>query len=206
LLPALLVTAYFLGGYVLFVVRCAVWGTPRDPEMEARGGSILVGPHLRNGFVWVTQPIWRLVVASGASPTTITGIAAALGGAAGVAVAFGRFALGGWMFLFSGILDAMDGRLARARGQVTKAGGLIDSVLDRYVDGAMLVGLGWYYRGTWVLPVALVALVGSQRVPYVRARSEALGVPVRTGVMQRAERLLFLGTAVALKMCRRMPS
>jgi phosphatidylglycerophosphate synthase len=198
LLPAIVVSAYFLLGYVAYNVRCLVWGVPREYEKDARGRTALVGYHLRVYFFWVINPLWRVLLASGLSANAVTGLAATLGVGAAIAAAFGRFALAGWLFIFSGILDAMDGRLARARNQVSPTGAAIDSILDRYIDSLMLVGLGLYYRNTWVVVAVFLALVGTSVVPYVRAKSEALGFPIRDGLMQRTERIMYLGSAVAL--------
>lgn len=198
LLPALIVSAYFLVGYVAYNIRCLVWGVPRNYEKDARGRTALVGYHLRFYFFWVINPLWRVLLASGLSANAVTGIAATLGFGAAASAAFGRFALAGWLFIFSGILDAMDGRLARARNQVTPVGAAIDSILDRYTDSLMLVGLGIYYRHSWVVLPTFLSLVGTSVVPYVRAKSEALGFPVRDGLMQRTERIMYLGSTVAL--------
>ncbi|HET6280141.1 MAG TPA: CDP-alcohol phosphatidyltransferase family protein [Polyangia bacterium] len=198
LLPAVLVVLYFVIGMLAFSLRSLLWGMPRDGEMEARGRSVLVGTYLRNYIVWVMRPLWLLVLSSGVSANTVTGLAALLGMGSGVAVALGHFALGGWLFLFSGILDVMDGRLARARGQVSPIGVAFDSVLDRYTDAAILLGLAWYFRTTWVLLPVLAAILGTSLVPYVRAKAESLGVSLKDGLMQRAERILYLGGAVAL--------
>jgi phosphatidylglycerophosphate synthase/putative flippase GtrA len=196
--PAILVAAYFLIGLLVFSVRCAVKGVTVDAETEKRGRSLLVGFTLRYYFFWLMRPLGRAVVRSGVPANAITTLAALFGLGAGVAVAAGRFALGGWLFLFSGILDTLDGRVARARGEVTAAGSALDSVLDRYTDAAILVGLGWYYRDSWVLLAVLLALVGGSLVPYVRAKGESLGIPLRGGVMQRLERVLFLGIPTAM--------
>lgn len=196
-LPAILVGLYFFGGFFLFTLRSLLRGVPRDPEMEARGDSMLVGSYLRNFFVWVVRPLWLLVLGSGLSANALTTIAAAIGLASGVAVGLGSFALGGWLLLLSGILDALDGRLARARGQVTLAGSALDSVLDRYVDAAILAGLAWYFRETWVLLPILAAIMGTSLVSYVRAKADSLGVPMRDGLMQRPERILYLGGTIA---------
>jgi len=56
----------------------------RDREIEARGESVLVSFYFRNYFIWVVQPFWRLVLASGLPPNAVTGIAAGLGAASGV--------------------------------------------------------------------------------------------------------------------------
>lgn len=196
--PAILVAAYFLGGLLVFTLRCAVKGVPVDAETEKRGKSLLVGFYLRYYFFWLMRPLGNAVARSGVPANAITTLAALLGLGSGVAVAAGRFALGGWLFLFSGILDTLDGRVARARGEVTAAGSALDSVLDRYTDAAILVGLGWYYRDSWVLLPVLLALVGGSLVPYVRAKGESLGIPLRGGVMQRLERVLFLGVTTAV--------
>ncbi len=196
--PAILATAFFLLGIPIFALRCALRGMPRDQETEKRGKSLLVGFFLRHYYFWLTGPAARLLLKSGLPANAVTALAGLFGIAAGVAVAGGRFALGGWLFLFAGMLDAADGRIARARGESSPAGSALDSVLDRYTDSAILVGLGWYYRDTWVLRPVLFALVGTSLVPYVRAKAESFGVPLRGGVMQRLERVLFLGAGTAL--------
>jgi phosphatidylglycerophosphate synthase len=196
--PATLIAAYFVGGFVVFCVRSLLWGVPRDPEIESRGRSVLVGYFLRNYIVWLMRPLWRLLLASGVSANAVTTVAALLGLSAGVAVALGLFALGGWLFILSGLLDLMDGRLARARHQVTATGMAIDSILDRYTDYAVLIGLAWYYRESWVLLPVLAAMMGTSLVPYVRAKAESMGIPLRDGLMQRAERILYLGAPIAL--------
>lgn len=198
LAPAILACAYFLGGLLLFCVRCAFKGIPRDEETLKRGSTVLVGFFLRHYFFWVIQPLWALLLRSGLPANALSMLSGLLGISAGVALAAGRFALGGWLFLAAGILDVMDGRIARTRKEANPAGAALDSVLDRYVDSAMLMGLAWYYRDTWVLLPALMALLGSSLVPYVRAKGEGLGVSVRDGAMQRLERVLFLGVGTAL--------
>jgi phosphatidylglycerophosphate synthase len=197
LMPAVLAFGYFFAGYAAYVVRSLLRGALPTKEAEARGESVLVGRHLRDYFVWVTSPLWRLLVATGIGANTVTAIGAAVGVSAGLAAAWGKFALAGWLFLGSGILDAMDGRLARYHGRETSAGAAFDSVLDRYVDFAMLAGLAWYYRDSWVLAFVLLALLGTSVVPYVRVKSEALRAPIVGGLMQRPERLLYLGGPVA---------
>lgn len=198
LAPAAVVTLYWLIGFVVFSVRSAIWGVRHDRELEARGKSILIGNYLKSFFSWIIRPLWRLVLASGISPNGITLVAMLLGGAAGASVAAGRFALGGWLFLLSGILDTLDGRLAREQKRVTPAGAAFDSLLDRYADGAMLIGLAFYFRGSWALVPALAAIFGTSMVPYVRAKAESFGIAMKDGLMQRPERVLTLGLAVIL--------
>lgn len=196
--PALILLAVVVLGLIPFAIRCKLKGMPVDHETTARGRSLLVGFFLRHYFFWLTKPLMALFLRSGIPANAVTLLSVLLGISAGVAVAAGRFSLGGWVFLLSGMLDALDGRLARVRGEASPAGSALDSVLDRVSDSAILVGLGWYYRDGWVLFPVLLALVGTSLVPYVRAKGESLGVPLRGGIMQRLERVLFLGGAVAL--------
>lgn len=198
LAPAIIACAYFIGGLLVFCIRCAFKGIPRDEETLKRGSNGLVGFFLRHYFFWIIQPLWAVILRSGLPANALSMLSGLLGISSGVAVAAGRFALGGWLFLFAGILDVMDGRIARTRKEANPAGAALDSVLDRYVDSAMLMGLAWYYRDTWVLLPALMALLGSSLVPYVRAKGEGLGVNVRDGAMQRLERVLFMGAGTAL--------
>jgi phosphatidylglycerophosphate synthase len=196
LAPAGVVTLYFVIGLIVFSVRSAIWGVKRDRDIEASGRSLLIGPYLRNYFSWLIRPLWWLVLASGISPNGVTVVATLAGCASGAAVALGRFALGGWLFILSGILDTLDGKLARVRHSATPAGAAFDSLLDRYADGAVLFGLAIYFRNSWALIPALAALFGTSMVPYVRAKAESFGVPMKEGLMQRPERVFTLGVAV----------
>ena len=108
----------------------------------------------------------------------------------------GQFSLGGWLYLCSGACDFLDGRLARITGKSSASGAALDSILDRYSEAAMLIGLAWYYRESWVLLPVLAFLAGSFLVPYVRARGEGLGLHLKVGLMQRPERVVVLGVAV----------
>ncbi len=197
--PALIICAYFIVGFLIYLVRCAIKGPFRDNELESRHASFMAGVWFRLYLGWLMQPLWRLVLRSGVPPTAITTLSVLLSLASGISLAAGRFALGGWLYIFSGFCDVIDGRLARTTGKVSKAGGALDAILDRYSDSFVLGGLAWYYRDSWVLAAALIALIGSSLVPYIRARGEALGVVVKdVGVMQRAERILYIGVGCAL--------
>lgn len=199
LLPAIIVFGTVVLAFVAYCLRCAIWGRPERWAPEASRHSGMLGQHLRIFFFWMVNPFWRLLLRTGISANGVTALAALAGVGAAVAVAGGRFSIGGWLFLLSGVLDALDGRVARERNTVSPAGAAIDSILDRYCDALMLIGLGIYYATMpWALLAVLLALMGTSLVPYVRAKSEALGHPVRDGAMQRPERVFYLGTSVAL--------
>lgn len=93
--------------------------------------------------------------------------------------------------LISGFCDALDGALARLYGETTTFGGFLDSLLDRYADSSIYLGLavGGLCDTSW----GIIALVGSLLVSYARARSEAAGVKMETvGIAERAERILMI--------------
>lgn len=95
------------------------------------------------------------------------------------------------LILVSGLLDAVDGVLARATGRSSALGGFLDSISDRYSDTVVLsaIVLGGLCHPFW----GLAAVVGSLMVSYARARAEASGVGMAAvGLAERAERILFL--------------
>jgi len=108
------------------------------------------------------------------------------------------------LLLASGFLDALDGVLARVYGQVTQFGGFLDSLLDRYADALVLVGItvGWLATDSplWLL-AGLAAVTGSLLVSYSRARAEAAGVRMEgVGLAERAERIIILVFASLLNL------
>jgi phosphatidylglycerophosphate synthase/putative flippase GtrA len=197
--PALAIVAYVLVGLLVYAIRNSVRGNFHDEEMDTRGVGGLTGARARHFFAWLMRPFWKTVVAAEIPPNAITTLSAGLAFSAGIAVAAGRFALGGWLYVTAGALDFLDGRVARVAGRTSLSGAALDSIVDRYCESAVLVGLAWYYRQSWVLFACLLALTGSLLVPYVRARGEALGATMKdVGFMQRPERIVVLGATVAL--------
>lgn len=99
--------------------------------------------------------------------------------------------LAGALILLSGLIDAIDGVLARSTGRVSVFGGFIDSVSDRYSDAVVLSAI--VYAGLCHPAWGLAAIVGSLMVSYTRARAEAAGVKMAAvGFAERAERMVFL--------------
>lgn len=197
--PAILLLAYALGAALLYALRNRLRGRFQDEEIDSRGDGGFTTRGLKHFFAWTMRPWWQLLARVRFPPNAVTSLSLVVALGAGVAVAAGRFALGGWLFVTAGALDFVDGRLARSTGRTSLGGAALDSVLDRYVEGALIAGLCWYYRHDWALAVCLCALTGSFLVPYVRARGEALGVHMKdSGFMQRPERVLLLGLGTAL--------
>jgi archaetidylinositol phosphate synthase len=145
---------------------------------------------------WV-KPIARIF--SRINPNTVTILALVFCIAAGLYFAAGNLVIAGLMLLLGGFFDVLDGAVARENGRVTKFGGLLDSVLDRYADAAVFLGIMWgghaafppYIENDWFL--GGLALTGSLLVSYTRARAEAGGTGVlNIGVAERAERMILI--------------
>lgn len=182
----------FLLGYLVYRARRRAAGTPAAPLRRAP--TLLVTQDLMDYVYWLVTPVERALVASGTSPHTLTSVGLALSVAAGTAVAYGSFIAAGVLYLSSGILDVLDGRVARRSGRSSKAGALFDSVCDRWGEFAVLAGLAFALRVHNVgLAAVLLATAGSQMVSYTRARAEGLGVSLSVGLMQRSERIVLVG-------------
>jgi archaetidylinositol phosphate synthase len=100
------------------------------------------------------------------------------------------------LLLLSGFCDALDGVVARVYEQATTFGGFLDSLLDRYGDAAVYVGIivgGLWEPAYWGLYWGILAMIGSLLVSYGRARAEASGIKMESiGFAERAERMLIL--------------
>ena len=174
-------------------------GRPLDADVAARPKTALLGYWIRDWLMWVIGPLERALVRVNASPDLFNFLGVAFGAAAGVAYARRSFALGGWLVLLGGLADVFDGRIARARGVVSRRGEFLDSMLDRYAETFTFIGLALYFqRTTWAMLATLSALGGSLLVSYARAKGQAVGVTFRGGIMQRAERLVLLAIASLL--------
>jgi len=98
------------------------------------------------------------------------------------------------LLLLSGFCDAVDGVVARLYKQTTAFGGFLDSLLDRYADGVVFVGI--IVAGLCDKLWGLIALIGALLVSYTRARAEATGTKMESiGIAERAERIIVLATA-----------
>jgi len=150
---------------------------------------------MRLRFKGVIDPIAGFLSRLGFKPNTITYLGL-LGNAIGaVLVAFGYITWGGIVVLLTAPFDALDGSMARLRGEATSWGAFVDSVSDRYAELLLLGGLMVFYlrQGTWwACALVYLAAGGSVMVSYVKARAESLGYEAKIGILTRLERYLVL--------------
>ncbi len=128
----------------------------------------------------VSTRVTRLLLryAPSVSPNTVSLLTAVLGWLSALLTALGYHVIGGVLVQVSSILDGVDGEIARATGRVTRVGGFLDAILDRYVDITIIASLALLsiklgYNPQLVLLVSLAALTGDLMVSYVHARGEA---------------------------------
>lgn len=145
----------------------------------------------------VLQPFIKLFLKLGISPDVVTLIGT-------IGVTFGALFFFPQGMLWQGVLfitafvfsDLIDGQMARTIGRTDKFGAFLDSTLDRIADGAIFAGLALYFA--WVaedrlyLCLTLVCLVMGGVTSYARSRGEGLGFNAKTGIAERADRLVAI--------------
>lgn len=156
---------------------------------------------MRMKFKGILDAIGEWVNRSGLDPNTITllGLGGSVIGA--LLLAWGMLPLGGIIILVMGLVDAVDGTMARLRGEPTRFGGFVDSVTDRYVELLIYGGLLVYFLrqgDAWTSGFVFLAAGGSVLVSYVKARAEALGFEAKIGILTRMERYMVLVPSLVL--------
>ncbi|HMI30762.1 MAG TPA: CDP-alcohol phosphatidyltransferase family protein [Candidatus Limnocylindrales bacterium] len=170
----------------------------------------------------IFRPLGRRLAERGVEPDHLTIAGVVLSLIAALLLGRGAFFASGLVLLLAGIFDILDGDVARERGIQSKFGAFLDSTLDRVSEGALYIGLAYFYftrsqsatvwmrgmfegsaewgdaDGPTLGILALATLVLSFLVSYTRARAEGLGMDCKVGVMERPERLLALGAGALL--------
>jgi phosphatidylglycerophosphate synthase len=163
---------------------------------------------LQLGIYKIINPLVRLLIRAGLTPNMVTTIGLMLNIA--VAIIFicgaeegrrGDLSYVGWagaLILFAGLFDMLDGQVARLGNMSSPFGALYDSVLDRYSELILFLGICYYLVSHHYFVSSLFAfigLIGSMMVSYTRARAEGLGIECKDGLMQRPERVIIIGVS-----------
>ncbi|HEY4159445.1 MAG TPA: CDP-alcohol phosphatidyltransferase family protein [Polyangiaceae bacterium] len=174
-------------------VRVLAYGRPLNDRVAHQTSSALFGRFLIEAFHWVLTGLGRSVARIGISPDALTLISLFISLASLPAAALGHLSWAGVLLLAGAMFDVLDGVVAREQGLASDSGEVLDAIVDRYADGAPLIGLLVFYRES-VTALLLVgsALVGSMLVSYVRSKAESLGLKLRGGLMRRHERIAYL--------------
>ncbi len=174
--------------------------TERSAETEKRP---TLTDQMRVRFKGVLDPIGAFLNRLGLMPNTMT-ILGLIGNTAGaVLLGMGQMTWGGILILLMGPVDALDGTMARLRGEPSEFGAFVDSVTDRYSELVIFGGLLYYYaqQGEW-LPalLAYIAAAGSVLVSYTRARAQSLGYETKVGILTRMERYFVMAPLLVLNL------
>ncbi|HUJ32892.1 MAG TPA: CDP-alcohol phosphatidyltransferase family protein [Candidatus Acidoferrum sp.] len=144
---------------------------------------------------WPIDRLAFLLASTGIPPNVITWAALALNLWACILFAAGRFAAAGGLMILAGLCDLLDGPVARRQNRVSKFGGFLESVLDRYSDLMLFLGLLVYYVSVNRFPYAIlagVAMAGAVMVSYAKARAESLVPASDVGFWERPERFVLM--------------
>src|SRR5512147_3115229 len=155
--------------------------------------------YLRLWFKWVLDPLGGFLNRLGLTPNMVT-MLGLLGNTVGaIYLARGEMLTGGlWIALMTPV-DALDGTMARLRGESSDFGAFVDSVSDRYSELIIYGGLLYHFlTQSDMLGGMLVfgAAAGSVLVSYVKARAEGLGYQAKVGLLTRAERYIVLAPSL----------
>ena len=150
---------------------------------------------LQHRLELVLAPVAAMLYRLGASANQVSVAGFVLNVGAAALVVAGHLVPAGALYLFAGMLDLLDGVLARTGGKPTRFGAFLDSTLDRASEGVVFTAIGYRFaaEGSAVdAGIVVLALLGSFLVSYVRARAEGLGVQCRVGIATRAERVVLV--------------
>ncbi len=143
----------------------------------------------------IIRLIVRGLALSKINPNFLTFLGLLINMVAAAFLAVGSFRIAGLIIIFAGLFDMVDGRVARETNQVTRFGGFFDSVLDRYSDLGLLVGLLVYYgtinRPSYVVLTSVV-MTAAVMISYARTRAENIIPTCKVGFLERPERVVLL--------------
>lgn len=163
------------------------------PDALSGKGSRLLSARVRAWYFSNLDPFEEWFVRAGVRPMALTYLQVVGSLACALAYAGGLVFTAGFLVLFTGTLDILDGKLARHIGGDSPRGAFLDSVVDRYAEFVGYVGLMVFFGAGWRVWLVLLALLGGMMVSYTRARAEGLGVRCEIGWLQRPERFVLLG-------------
>lgn len=154
---------------------------------------------LRVIFKNLLDGVGRGLLKLGIHPNTMTYTGVALCAIGAWLASQGNLFWGGLLILASGPFDALDGTLARLKGEPEEFGAFVDSVSDRYIELFIFAGLCWYFLSAGNrlgVMLCFAGAAGTVLVSYIRARAQGLGIEAKVGWFTRVERFLILAPAI----------
>ncbi len=149
----------------------------------------------------LAEPVSKVIAKTGVPPNAVTLFGFLLNVGVAWVLATGHFLIGGFLVLFAGVFDLLDGALARVTGKSTIFGALLDSTIDRYTEAVLLFGLVVYFarrHDTTEVILLFATIAGSMLISYIRARAEGLGLDAEVGIMRRTTRICTLALGLLI--------
>lgn len=164
-------------------------------ESQTHKNKIAFSQRMRDWFRWMLYPIAGFLNRIGLQPNSVTliGLIGTIGTA--LLISLDKMTFAGLLLLIMGPVDALDGAMARLRGETSSYGAFVDSVTDRYSELFIFLGFTIHYLLTEdPLGVAFtyLAAAGSVLVSYVKARADASSLDANVGLLTRVERYIVL--------------
>ena len=165
---------------------------------RAKGGkrpesSKMLGVGIKEWWLLLVRPLENYLIENKFHPNVLTITTLVVSIITGLFFHFGWIFMAGVLILAGSTFDIFDGRVARAQGLNSLHGAFFDSCLDRFSEAFIYLGLLSYFRDSLYIYVVFLIVVSTTMVSYTRARAEGLGVDCEVGIMQRTERVVYLG-------------
>jgi CDP-diacylglycerol--glycerol-3-phosphate 3-phosphatidyltransferase len=146
-------------------------------------------------FQRLGDPVARALLRARVRPNHLTVVGLGVSIVAALVLAQGRLRIGALLLALAGLFDFFDGSLARLANRVSAFGAFLDSVVDRYSDLVVLLGVVLYYHraaDTQGVLLTMITMVGTIMISYTKARAQSIGLACEIGLMERPERLIVL--------------
>jgi len=147
---------------------------------------------IRARYQEMMQPVGRYLGSSGVTPNVLTTLSLVIAFGAGTAYAYRSPILGALGLFSSGVVDMLDGAVARATKSASRFGAVYDHVLDRYAEFFALAGIGLGGLSDWIW--VIYCLFGMLMASFTRAKAESVGglKNCTVGIAERQEKLMIL--------------
>lgn len=180
------------------------WSTPSPEDADERSktgrkpdSSKLLSGGIKSWWVFLMKPIEDFLIEREFRPNVLTITTLVVSALAGWFFHLGMIFIAGVLLLAGSTFDIFDGRVARAQGLNSPKGAFFDSCVDRYSEVLIYLGLLSFFRDTFLVYIVFLIVSCSMMVSYTKARAEGLGIDCEVGMMQRAERVVYLGVLAA---------
>ena len=162
--------------------------TGRKPD-----SSKLLSGGVKSWWLLLMNPIEDFLIDRKFPPNVLTITTLLVSALAGYFFHLGMIFVAGVLLLAGSTFDVFDGRVARAQGLNSPRGAFFDSCVDRYSEVLIYLGLLSFFRDTFFVYIVFLVVSCSMMVSYTKARAEGLGIDCEVGIMQRTERVVYLG-------------